>query len=620
MAGALSRMSRRMRSFFRNIMALLKRMMTMLPSQLRDATSSSTSRESFSSAKRRRQSLEDLLQEVDRLFTGHLNVSNLLSMSKKIRAQIDICAKSSPICMLPSFNHTLPTGKESGTYLAMDLGGSTFRVALVELSGGGKMRIIRMTTSAVDETVKLLEGKAFFVWMAGKIEEMLSGGEEKYGMDSVPLPMGLSWSFPIDQTSIRSGRVIAMGKGFLCSNGTVGDDLSELIMEACRQRNLNVRIDAIVNDSSSTLLSRAYENASTRVSLILGTGTNAAIHFPVHAIGLDKFGTRPAEWFAQADHVIVNTELSMFGGGGVLPTTRWDDDLNQTHLKPDYQPLEYMCTGRYLGEIVRLITVEAVKTAGLFGGVLPESMRSPYTFDTSIAAFIQQDTSPSLSSSSAYLQKHHTFAAAPPSPADLLFLQQVCTFVTRRAAAYLAAAIHALWCLRNNSEAPALPPTPDSAASPTSSCNGSDNDNDNGDLELPTSLNKMPITATTAAATTIMNHSATKNVTIACDGAVINKYPGFHDQCQQYLNELTLQQQQDPSRPSSRPGRRPSSSRPISPPDSATTSPSKQAAMTSSVITTGTAPLPPPCITLERATESAIFGAAVAVAVAVSEN
>lgn len=615
MAGTIARVNRRMRAFFRNIMTLLKRMMT-FPSQLGE--SSDSRQDSLSnSSKRRRRTLDDLSQEVERLFTGHLNVSNLLSMSNKIRAQIDICAKTSPVCMLPSFNHTLPTGKESGTYLAMDLGGSTFRVALVELSGGGKMRIVRMVSSIIDETVKLLEGKAFFAWMAEKIEEMLSRGEEKYGMDSMPLPIGLSWSFPIDQTSIRSGRVIAMGKGFRCSNGTVGDDLSELITEACRERNLNVRIDAIVNDSSSTLLSRAYEDSSTRVSLILGTGTNAAIHYPVHAIGIDKFGTRPAEWFAQADHVIVNTELSMFGGGGVLPTTRWDDILNQTHLRPDYQPLEYMCTGRYLGEIVRLIIVEAVKKGGLFGGSLPESLRSPYTFDTSIAAHIQDDTSPSLSSSSAYLQKHHSFVTAP-SLVDLQFLQQICTFVTRRAAAYLAASIHALWCLRNSSEAATLPPTPDSVISSSSP---NDNSHGNDNPELSNDLNKNPTnntaataatattattTTTTATATTTNTTIAptidysTQNVTIACDGSVINKYPGFYDQCQQYLNDLTLER--DPSW----------HSRPISPPpESGATSPS-QKVMTSVVAS--------PSITLEKANESALFGAAVAVAVAVSEQ
>ncbi|PGG95276.1 hypothetical protein AJ79_10151 [Helicocarpus griseus UAMH5409] len=550
-------------------MTLLKRLM-MFPSRLKDTSHSR--RGSFVGGKRRRRSLEDLSREVEHLFTGHLDVPNLLSMSKKIRAQIDTCAKTSPMCMLPSFNYALPTGKERGTYLALDVGGSTFRVALVELSGSATMKIIRMETSTIDESVKLLEGKAFFAWMAGKIEQMLLGGQEKYGLDSEPLPMGLSWSFPVDQTSIRSGRVISMGKGFLCSNGTVGEDLSELIMEACKERNLNVQIDAIVNDSSSTLLSRAYIDSSTRVSLILGTGTNAAIHYPVHAIGIDKFGNRPAEWFAQADHVIVNTELSMFGGGGVLPMTTWDDFLNRTHLKPDYQPLEYMCTGRYLGEIVRLIMVDAVKTAGLFGGVLPESMRSPYSFDTAIAAFIQEDTSPSLIASSDYLRERHTFATAP-SPSDLLFLQQVCSSVTRRAAAYLAAAIHALWCLRNSSEPPLTPATPDSTSATK----------EDGDLQIP----KTP--ANTVA----------QNVTIACDGAVINKYPGFHSQCQQYLNELTFER--DPSGPSP----------PLSPPESATASPSKQAI--TSVLTT-------PTIALELAHESAIYGAAVAVAVAVSET
>ncbi|EEH38915.1 hexokinase-1 [Paracoccidioides lutzii Pb01] len=574
MADAVATAARRMRSFFRSIMALLKRLM-MFPSGLGDASDSK--RGSISSIKRRRRSLDELSKEIERLFNGHLDVANLLAMSRKIRAQIDACAKSSPVSMLPSFNHTLPTGNETGTYLAMDLGGSTFRVALVELSGGGKMRIIRVKVSAIDEPVKLLEGKAFFRWMAERIEEMLGGGDEKYGLDSAPLPIGLSWSFPIEQTSIRSGRVISMGKGFLCSDGTVGDDLSELIMDACRERNLNVRIDAIVNDSSSTLLSRAYTDSSTRVSLILGTGTNAAIHFPVNAIGTAKFGNRPAEWFDAADHVIVNTELSMFGGGGVLPTTTWDDYLNRTHLKPDYQPLEYMCTGRYLGEIVRLVILDAVKTAGLFGGVLPESMRNPYSFDTAIAAYIQDDTSPSLTASSLFLQKRHTFII-PPSPPDLLFLQQICGYVTRRAAAYLATAIHALWCLRNNTEAPIILPTPDSTSTTNERAVASGNNPPKNDTADNSEL----------------------NVTIACDGAVINKYPGFHKQCQHYLNELTLER--DSSLPS------PS----LSLSQSATaSSPSEQ--LITSVVTS-------PTITLELADESAIYGAAVAVAVAVPGN
>jgi hexokinase len=234
--------------------------------------------------------------------------------------------------------------------------------------------------------------------------------------------------------------------------------------------------------------------------------------------------------------------MSMFGGG-VLPLTRWDDVLNRTHLRPDYQPLEYMITGRYLGEIVRLIIVEAVETARLFNGELPHSMREPYSFDTSIVAFLEDDSSATLSGSAALLQKQHTFPNLP-SVEDLRFLRRICQAVSRRAAGYLATAIHSMWCLRNEVEFPASPSIHDSL-----------------DKETP-------------EITVIESEDSPKTLSIACDGTVINKYPGFRDRCQDYLNQLSEE---------SHPG-------------------------------TGAS------IRLNPAPESAILGAAVAVAVAVAEK
>ena len=570
---------RRLQDLFKNIFQLLDRffkLSTPPPGAARTARRSSIRKW------RSRRTLDEFSQEVEDQFTGHLTSERLALMSKQISAQLKSSAKTSHMNMLPSYNYALPTGREKGTYLAMDMGGSTFRVALVDLSGQeNPIRIVRMASWHVDESVKLLEGRAFFDWMAEKIEEMLVGGSEKYGHDAVALPMGLSWSFPVEQTSVRSGRVISMGKGFLCSNGTEGEELADLIMEACQKRQLNVRMDATVNDSSATLLSRAYTDPSTLISLILGTGTNAAVHFPVHAIGTEKFGDRPAEWFAQAKSVIVNTELSMFGGG-VLSMTRWDDDLNRNHIKPDYQPLEYMATGRYLGEIVRLIIVEAVETAGLFGGELPVSLKTPYSFDTSIVACIEEDTSPLLQTSSAVLQKHHEFPI-PPTSTDLLFLQRVCKAVSTRAAAYLASAIHGLWCLRNETECPLLPGTPQSSAQKDG-------------LESPRSP---------SSATQGVGSSSRLQVTIACDGSVINKYPDFRSRCQEYLNQLT--QDDDDVTTSSAP--------PQSPAESDDLAATKAVAVT---VTSSVRAVPVPTIFLDPAPESAIFGAAVAVAVAVS--
>src|SRR5271154_5031082 len=161
-----------------------------------------------------------------------------------------------------------------------------------------------------------------------------------------------------------------MGKGFKGCDGIIGHDLGDIIEQSCASRKLNVRMQAIINDSSATLLSRAYLDSSTRLALILGTGVNAAIHLPVSALGKEKFGQRPSAWFDEASHVVINVELSMFGKN-ILPTTRWDDYLNTLHLIPDFQPFEYLVSGRYLGEIFRLILVEAVQTAGLFNSQIP---------------------------------------------------------------------------------------------------------------------------------------------------------------------------------------------------------------------------------------------------------
>ncbi|KAJ5092120.1 hypothetical protein NUU61_006990 [Penicillium alfredii] len=540
MPAPLVKILHRLQELFHNVVAALETMV-LFPSLFRGF--SRRRRKPFLGAHWRRRTLDDFADEIDSLFTAPLSTRKMVDMSEKIRAQFHHCLQSSPVCMLPSYNHALPAGSEKGTYLALDVGGSTFRASLIELNGREEgVRIVRTSSSYIDNEIKLLEGPQFFDWMAEQIENVLQEVGADYARGEASLAMGLSWSFPIDQTSNNSGLIIPMGKGFMCSNGVVGQDLGDLMIQSCRKRNLNVEVAAILNDSSAALLSRAYVDPKTRMSLILGTGTNMAIHFPVHDIGQAKFGVRPEGWFDYAKHVIVNSEMSMFGGG-VLPMTRWDDILNRTHMRPDYQPLEYMITGRYLGEIVRLIIVEAVETARLFGGELPHSMREPYSLDTSIVAFLEEDSTASLAGSAALLQKEHTFPSYP-SVEDLRFLRHVCHVVSRRAAGYMATAIHSMWCLHNEVESPGSAAIVD------------------------------PLAKESPEITVVESNDSSKNMSIACDGAVINKYPGFRDTCQDYLDQLTEQ----------------------------------------------THPATGPSIRLDPAPESAILGAAVAVAVAVAEK
>lgn len=148
-------------------------------------------------------SMDALLQEIQTSFESQLPVEALLSLSQKLQLEFKEHLVTSPQCMLPSHNYILPTGEERGTFLALEVGGSTLRVALVDLDGrnNGKqcLRIRRSENSPITPHVRRLEGLDFFDWIAERIRDMLAVEKEAYDqMQSEPLRMGVAWAFPIE--------------------------------------------------------------------------------------------------------------------------------------------------------------------------------------------------------------------------------------------------------------------------------------------------------------------------------------------------------------------------------------------------------------------------------------
>lgn len=144
----------------------------------------------------------------------------------------------SPQCMLPSFIYTLPEGQETGTYLALEVGGSNLRMALVHLQGpgyaGDLAELYKTVTYPINPSVRMLQNHAFFDWMAVRIKDMLSRGpKNRTDRMSQPFRIGVAWAFPIDQTSLQSGNVLGMGKNFSCSDAVKGKDLGDMIWQAC---------------------------------------------------------------------------------------------------------------------------------------------------------------------------------------------------------------------------------------------------------------------------------------------------------------------------------------------------------------------------------------------------
>ena len=159
--------------------------------------------------------VQDFLENVTQQFTAPLEISNLLSLSKKLRSQFKDGLQQISSSMLPTFHHQAPTGDEQGTYLAVDVGGSVLRLALVQLYGRNlsekPMKIIQMDNWRVDESVKALKSTAFFDWIALKIDLLVSKFQRPYFQIPPPISLGLAWSFPVEFVARNFTRLQELG-------------------------------------------------------------------------------------------------------------------------------------------------------------------------------------------------------------------------------------------------------------------------------------------------------------------------------------------------------------------------------------------------------------------------
>ncbi|KAF4125598.1 hexokinase [Geosmithia morbida] len=455
--------------------------------------------------------VHEFLKTAETAFLGPVSGHGLNRLSADLKRQYLDCLESDMQCMLPSFNHLLPTGDEAGQYLAVDVGGSTLRVAVVELfhsqDDAGRRRhenrIVSIRSFFISQAIKDLEGVAFFDWMATRISETLAATDFQ---GDGPLTMALAWSFPIEetprQTSLRSGRLLGMGKSFKASRGLVGQDLGKIIESSCKTMRLEVTIEAIINDSSACLLSQAYTHPSTRFSLILGTGFNVGAYLPTPLIGRRKFASYPAGWLERASHTIVNTELSMFGRNA-LSLTKWDIQLLDGHARPDFQPLEYMVSGMYLGEIARFALLEAIETTGAFGGIVPPSLIKPYSLGSDTLSMIEMDTSDDLLKASAIFSERHP-SPHTPTTEDLLLLRSLATYISLRSSALVAAAVYTLDQVRGESHRSYVATLPESSPLRRAA---------EADLALDETV-------------------------VAFNGSVIENYPNYLLNCQRYIDDL----------------------------------------------------------------------------------
>ena len=135
----------------------------------------------------------------------------------------------------------------------------------------------------------------------------------------------------------------------------MGQDACKMLNEAIQRqpKKLNIKVVAILNDTTGTLVKGAYDDPRTCIGLILGTGCNGAYLESADKV-LNWVGDKK-----NAQEVIIDPEWGAFGDNGCIDfiKTSVDQELDMASLLPKSFTYEKYFAGKYLGEIVRLCLV-----------------------------------------------------------------------------------------------------------------------------------------------------------------------------------------------------------------------------------------------------------------------
>lgn len=269
-----------------------------------------------------------------------------------------LAGKQSSLKMIPAFVGR-PTGAEQGRFLALDLGGTNLRVLEATLEGNGKTRIEAANRFAIPPALMRADGERIFDFIADSVKASFAG--LKTDMQR-PCELAFTFSFPVDQLSIASGKLIHWTKGFTAA-GVEGRDVAGLLSEALKRKGLGcIRVVALTNDTAGTLAAGSYADPACDTGVILGTGTNAC-----YAERIDRIG-RLAHLASSAGEMIINTE---WGNFDKVPRNVYDLALDAASSNPGQQRLEKMVSGMYTGELARLVIVEMMRQGLIFPGADP---------------------------------------------------------------------------------------------------------------------------------------------------------------------------------------------------------------------------------------------------------
>lgn len=254
--------------------------------------------------------------------------------------------EGSSLLMLPAYlslEHELPP---KGQVVAMDAGGTNFRVALVDRDGN-QIRLGEQTVFPMPGSREPVTREQFLDILAGQLARHPAGSR-----------IGFCFSFPAEITPDLDGKVLLFDKEVRVENGAG--------MYLCRDLGVHMRArgmeppesGAVVNDTVATLLGGYLTLDRAKydgwIGFILGTGINCC--YSEAAGRITKLERAPG------GSMIVNMESGGYSG---FPQGDYDRLLDGGSEDPGVHSFEKMASGAYLGPLM-LLALKGAAEEGLF--------------------------------------------------------------------------------------------------------------------------------------------------------------------------------------------------------------------------------------------------------------
>ncbi|QDS70525.1 hypothetical protein FKW77_010304 [Venturia effusa] len=447
------------------------------------------------------------------------------------------------LSQIPTYVTAVPDGTEKGLYMAVDLGGTNFRVCAIQLHGNTTFSLTQSKTKIPPELMKAKTAKELFSFLAERIQAFLKehhndhyqsytrrrkhGGEVS---EEEIFNMGFTFSFPVNQIGINKGLLMRWTKGFDIEDA-VGKDVCALLQTEIDALHLPVRVAALVNDTVGTLMARSYTSpgkTGTLLGAIFGTGTNGAFVEKLDRVSkLVKNKTADGSYDSSTGEMIVNTEWGSFDNDlSVLPNTPYDIALDAETPNPGIQMFEKRVSGMFLGEIFRraIVALMEDESVPLFKDensslnelhsttcIEPDSpLFKNWGVDSSFLSLAHGDSSLGLKTTRQALDKEFGINAASLEDAEAV--KAIAGAVGRRAARLAAIAIGAI--VINSGR---LEPSVSTASATTEQKDGLSVKRGEGSSEV----------------------DEDDVIDVGVDGSLVEFYPGFEDLIREALREIT---------------------------------------------------------------------------------